>query len=185
MTLVTKYLIPGFILFSLIIIPPSLKAEQRPIVSEIRLGWLIHDVHVISFNRETGSDVNAELLFVPLPFHWVESIGSPRPHLGVSINTAGHTSQVYAGFTWQAQLPNDFFVEAMAGGAAHNGNRRLENEDRKALGTHLLFRLGVSLGYNITEKVNISVMLDHVSNAGIDDANEGLENLGIRIGYKF
>lgn len=185
MELVRRCLITGLIIITPLIFAPSLKADQDSILSEIRIGWLIHDVHVFSFNRESGSDINAELLFVPVPFDWVETIGSPRPHIGASINSAGHTSQIYAGFTWQWGLPKDFFVEAMLGGAAHNGNRRLENEDRKALGHHFLFRLGGAIGYHITERINISIMFDHISNSGLSDTNEGLENLGVRIGYRF
>lgn len=37
-------------------------------VSEVRMGVLAHDISFLSFNRESGADLNAELLFVSPAF---------------------------------------------------------------------------------------------------------------------
>jgi len=161
------------------------QAEQIPIISEIRVGYLAHDIDAVSFNREDGQDINAELLFHSPDLSIFPNIGSPRPHLGVSANTNGDTSHAYTGLTWQWKWLGNFFSEAMAGGSIHDGNINLERNDRKALGSRVLFRLGVALGYNITSHINISIMFDHISNAYLKSNNEGLDTLGFRIGYRF
>lgn len=172
--------LPVFLLTSL-----PVKAEQIPIISEIRVGYLAHDIDAVSFNREDGHDINAELLFHSPDISFFKTVGSPRPHLGVSANTKGDTSHAYTGLTWQWEWSRDFFFEAMAGGSVHDGNINLERSDRKALGSRVLFRLGVALGYNITSYINISIMFDHISNAYLKSANEGLDTIGLRIGYRF
>ena len=61
------------------------------IFSEIRIGLLMHDYGPFSSNEEDGYDGNVELLFASpdiFSFMW-----SPRPHLGVSYNSSGNTSQ--------------------------------------------------------------------------------------------
>ena len=47
------------------------------------------------------------------------------------------------------------------------------------------FRLGLNVGWQFNKNHSIDVLLDHISNAKLCDTNEGLENVGIRYGYKF
>ena len=60
-----------------------------------------------------------------------------------------------------------------------------ELEGRKTLGCSVLIRGHLSLGYNITDRHNLSVMVDHMSNAGLCQANEGSDSVGLRYGYRF
>lgn len=173
------------VISSFYIFPSYLVAEEVSLFSEIRLGWLAHDIDAVSFNREHGSDVNAEVLFHSPDIDLIRIIGSPFPHLGVTLNTQGDTSKAYAGLTWRWSLPENFFFETMLGGAVHDGKLDLDAEDRKALGSRVLFRLGAAVGYQISEHINISLMFDHISNAYLKEANEGLDTLGIRVGYRF
>ncbi|WP_285907934.1 acyloxyacyl hydrolase [Pseudodesulfovibrio pelocollis] len=153
------------------------------IVSEVRGGVYAHDISFWSFHRENGADINGEVLFVSPSF--LEAVWSPRPHLGATVNTSGNTSFLYSGLTWEYDLPADFFVDANLGLAAHNGKLDTDNHKRKSLGSPVLFRLGAALGYNITEKVNISIQFEHMSNAYIVSPNEGMDNVGLRLGYRF
>lgn len=161
---------------------PSASADEK-IISEIRGGIYAHDISFWSFHRENGADVNGELLFVSPKV--LELLWSPRPHLGVTVNTAGNTSHAYGGLTWEWSLPADFFIDANLGLSVHNGKLDTDNSRRKSLGSPVLFRLGTALGYNITEKVNISVQFEHMSNAYIANPNEGMDNVGLRLGYRF
>lgn len=173
------------VISSFFMAPSFLMAEEVPLFSEIRLGWLAHDIDAVSFNREHGPDVNAEVLFHSPDIRLVRSIGSPFPHLGITLNTQGDTSKAYAGLTWRWPLPGNFFFETMLGGAVHNGKLDLETDDRKALGSRMLFRLGAAVGYQISEHINISLMFDHISNAYLKEENEGLDTVGIHVGYRF
>ncbi|BBD09118.1 acyloxyacyl hydrolase [Desulfovibrio ferrophilus] len=161
----------------------DLTASATEVVSEARIGVLAHDVPFVSFNRESGADLNAEVLFVSPVF--LQAIGAPRPHIGGSLNVTGDTSQVYAGLTWDGQLGRGFFVEGMFGGALHDGKLDTDESDRKSLGTSLLFRLGVALGYALNERMNVLLVVDHVSNANLASSNEGLDTIGLKLGYKF
>ena len=56
---------------------------------------------------------------------------------------------------------------------------------RKALGSNVLFRESFELGYRINPVWQISVYLDHVSNAGFARYNQSLNEVGGRIGMRF
>jgi len=161
----------------------SVASAEDSIFSEVRGGVYAHDVNFWSFNRESGTDVNGEVLFVSPDF--LESIMAPRPHLGATVNTSGNTSIAYGGLTWEWDLPANFFIDANLGGAVHNGKLNTNDKNRKSLGSRALFRLGAALGYNLTEKVNLSLQFEHVSNAYLADPNEGMDNVGLRLGYRF
>ncbi len=156
---------------------------EGDIVSEIRGGVYAHDISFWSFNRESGTDVNGEVLFVSPS--WLEAVWAPRPHIGATVNTSGNTSHAYTGLTWEWMLPADFFIDVNLGLSVHNGYLNTTKDDRKSLGSPVLFRVGGAFGYNLTEKVNISIQYEHMSNAYIANPNEGMDNAGIRLGYRF
>ncbi|WP_319541511.1 acyloxyacyl hydrolase [uncultured Pseudodesulfovibrio sp.] len=160
----------------------SARADE-PIISEVRGGVYAHDISFWSFNRESGADINGEILFVSPSY--LEAIWSPRPHLGATVNMSGNTSHAYGGLTWEWGLFDDFFMDANLGLSVNNGKRDTDDPDRKSLGSPVLFRLGAALGYNLTEKVNVSVQYEHMSNAYIANENEGMDNVGLRLGYRF
>jgi len=153
------------------------------ILSEVRVGALVHDQGPFTSNEEDGYDGNLELLFVSP--HFLEAIWSPRPHLGVSVNSDGDTSQAYFGLTWEWSFAGSWFAGFSFGGAVHDGETTTNKTDRKELGCHLLFRESVEGGYRFGGRHSVSLFLDHISNAKLCDANEGLENWGLRYGYSF
>lgn len=151
--------------------------------SELRLGLMGHDVGVFGVKKETGVDANIEMLFDSPAF--LEAIWSPRPHVGVTVNSGGDTSQAYAGLSWAWAPAGRWFVEFSLGGAVHNGKLSSPGRDRKELGSRALFRESLSLGFRIDERNSVMVTLDHVSNAKLAENNEGLDTLGLRWGYRF
>ena len=176
------------LLFVLVLAVSALAAvssalAEDSIFSEIRGGVYAHDVDFVSFNREDGADVNAELLFVSPD--WLDAIWSPRPHMGVTVNTAGDTSHAYTGLTWEYDFLGPFFVDGSLGLSAHNGHLDTDDRDRKSLGSRVLFRLGAAVGYRLTEKVNVSLQFEHMSNAYLANENEGMDNVGLRLGFRF
>lgn len=54
----------------------------------------------------------------------------------------------------------------------------------KDLGSRLLFRASIYVGYRIKNH-RIIVVADHISNADLAERNPGLDTLGIRYGYVF
>ncbi len=160
-------------------------AVARSLVSEIRGGVFAHGPGT----RESGSvDINGELLFSK-PFQPADPSMAflvPRLHLGGTLNTAGDTSQLYAGFTWTYDITRSVFVEGSLGGALHNGETgRFPRFDRLSLGCSPLIRATGSLGYRLDANWSIMATVEHISNANTCHANQGLTNYGIRIGYTF
>jgi lipid A 3-O-deacylase len=166
-------------------VPPSMPAPQpsKPFVSEIRIGALAHDQGPFSSNKEEGYDANVEILFSSPGF--LDVIWSPRPHIGATYNAYGDTSQAYLGLTWEWDFFQDFFAGFSLGGAVHNGKTSTLSLDKKELGCRVLFRESVTVGYRINKTHSLMAFMDHISNAKLCSSNEGLENVGIRYGYRF
>lgn len=156
---------------------------EDSILSEVRGGVYAHDIDFWSFNREDGADINAELLFVSPDC--LDILWAPRPHVGLTVNTDGNTSHAYTGLTWGYDIIGDFFVDGSLGLSVHNGHLDTDNHNRKSLGSPVLFRVGAAVGYNLTEKVNLSLQFEHMSNAYLANENEGMDNVGLRLGYRF
>ena len=174
-------------------------AYNGGIFSEVRLGALAHDV-AFAGGKETGADLNGEVLFVsPLPDSfgadwplWLQWVAHPRPHVGLDVNTAGQTSQLYAGLTWTATLfrdvlkPNDAIeFNYFFGPALNDGLRYTRRPDRKSLGSNVLFHLGFEVDYRITPAISLGIIYEHSSNAASVRENQGLNNIGMRLGYHF
>ena len=159
-------------------------------IDEVKLGVLAHDIRFLGNHVEPGAAINVEVLF-PSPA-LLRVLWAPRPHLGLALNTAGATDYAYVGLTWSGHpwrpllaLPEGLFVAGSLGGGVHDGQLTTAPPERKVLGSRLLFRGSIEAGYQLTRKVGLSVMLDHLSNAGLAPHNQGLTNCGARIGVTF
>ena len=163
-------------------------------LSEIRVGAIKHAVSITgSRSKETGTDANMEVLFGSPT--WFNILWSPRPHLGASFNTSStNTDFVYTGLTWEWRPWRSIFIDASFGFAIHNGI--LKNDAgvvfppdvgrKRELGTRALFRESIEIGVAVTEHHSLSAIWDHLSNLGlVGEQNEGLDNIGIRYGYRF
>jgi lipid A 3-O-deacylase len=172
---------------------PTRAAAQANLVDEVKVGALSHDVGFLTHHVEGGADINLEVLFVSPDL--LSLIGSPRPHIGADVNTAGNTSDGYFGLTWGwTLLPSLFgggavFANGSLGGAVQDGftgtKASVAPPGRKLLGSEVLFRESAELGYQITPIVSISAILDHISNANLAPRNAGITSAGARLGFKF
>jgi lipid A 3-O-deacylase len=167
----------------------QVRAQDR-FVDEVKLGVMAHDITLGGSHVEGGADVNGEVLFVSPKF--LDFIGAPRPHIGGWVNTSGNTNAAYFGLTWGLPIVKSIFGTADAltiygslGGAVHDGYEDSAPPGRKRLGSPVLFRESVELGYQITSVYSISIMLDHISNANLASHNAGITNIGGRVGVKF
>ncbi|WP_319547947.1 acyloxyacyl hydrolase [Desulfogranum marinum] len=173
-----------FFIFLLLILMPMVTYAE-PLISEVRLGLLGHDVDGLwSGSRyEKGTDFNAELVFSP---SWPLWGGQVRPNFGITINDSGDTSKVYGGGLWEYSWNNGFFVVIGGGLAVHNGETDDANKrNKKQLGSPVLFRVSFETGFTMAKRHRLSVMFDHVSNGYLADPNDGLDTLGIRYGILF
>ena len=167
--------------------------------SETKFGVWQHDVHWLG-GKEHGVDINPELIFSS-PFTddmianapwWLHFALQPRPTIGGAINTAGDTNQFYLGLTWSWFLVRDiirpgdgFTFGFFFGPGLNDGEIQSRTDNRKSLGSNILFREAVELGYQINETWNVSTYLDHVSNGGLAKENQSINDFGVRVGFRF
>jgi hypothetical protein len=152
---------------------------------EIRAGVLAHDVDNLwsQTSKEDGFDLNGEIIFSRPSLPLLS--GNVRPNLGLTVNTQGYTSKLYGGILWELQTKSGIFFDLGIGLAVHNGELDTNEEDKKSLGSRILFRIPIELGYTFNRHHRISVLFDHVSNAYLATPNEGLDTVGLRYGYQF
>ena len=175
---------------------------------EVKQGILAHDRGWFGKNREgLGPDYNFELMFNSPGF--LKKIWSPKPVLGLTQTSTGGSSLYYGGITWDANISKNWFVTGTTGIAYTNGLKKLpkgqvpggqicniENEtltcytdgnDKKIqFGSKWLHRGAIEVGWNFYGKDTISLMFSHVSHAGLlSDKNHGMDEFGIRYGYRF
>ena len=165
---------------------PAAPPAAAQVVSEVKIGGPYHDPPVFGPRKERkGADVNGEVLFTSPGF--LRALWAPRPHLGLQINTAGETNQAYAGLTWQYDFASGPFVAGSLGFAIHDGELDTDRTDKKSLGGRVLFRESIEIGYRFGEQRRhaLSLMLSHVSNAGIYERNEGMDSIAARYGIRF
>ncbi len=177
---------------------PARKPKSRPVagakserddsgglLSEIKIGALAQDQGPFSSNKEDGVTAHVELRFVSPDI--LKFIGAPYPHIGADINTSGNTNSVWLGVVWEKQFWKGLFAGFSVGGAYHDGETDKNSAplDRKELGCNPLFRLGINVGWRFNKNHSIDLLMDHISNAKACDTNEGLENVGVRYGYRF
>ena len=174
----------------LVAVLPATAPAQTQVVDEFKFGVLAHDIGLFDKHVESGADINFEMLFTPPEFFRV--IGSPRPHLGGSLNTAGNTNAGYFGLTWGITLIQNLFgwggsvfANGSLGGALQDGYTNSAPPDRKKLGSTALFRESVELGYQLTPNLSLSGFVDHMSNANLAPHNAGITDAGARLGFKF
>ena len=75
-----------------------------------------------------------------------------------------------------------------AWGLSFNNDSKLteESTNRKQLGSPVLFREALELGWNFYGPHSVSILLDHVSHGTMfNRKNEGLDDLGVRYSYRF
>tara|TARA_R110000868_G_scaffold1253_11_gene9744 strand:+ start:255 stop:1127 length:873 start_codon:yes stop_codon:yes gene_type:complete len=193
--------------------PPATQAPvgtgSRPIVAELVIGGWIHDPG--ANNTESDSaDLNLEIIFRKVTFvnfenRYLKFLFSPHPVLGGSVNSDNETHTAYLALNWQHQFENRWFLAGSFGFAYHTGNlhqavrtcqpvdscklpgnRSHYDNGEVTLGSRILFRESIELGYRLAGRHGISLYLAHMSNATLfDDDNEGMNFAGLRYRYAF
>ena len=98
----------------------------------------------------------------------------------------------YGGITWDFDISKNWFVTGTTGIAYTNGLEKLPKGqvptgDKKIqFGSQWLHRGAVGLGWNFYGNDTISLMFSHASHGGmLSDKNHGMDEFGIRYGYRF
>jgi hypothetical protein len=170
---------------SVLVVPTGRTALQLDeIFSTVNVGVAANDVAVLTPKNEGGSNANVEVQFATSD-EFLSFLFSPKPHLGLAVNTAGATDQAYAGLTWSMDLISSVYGAMSLGLSVHDGKVGETGYYDKELGSRVLFRESVEVGVRLSDRTTLSVLFDHISNAGLAEVNEGLDTLGVRLGYQF
>ena len=160
-------------------------------VYEVKQGILAHDRGWFGKNREgIGPDYNFELMFDSPRI--LKKIWSPKPIIGLTHTSTGGSSLYYGGITWDTNITKNWFISGTTGIAYTNGLKKLPQGqvatgDKKIqFGSQWLHRGAVELGWNFYGNDTISLMFSHVSHASmLSDKNHGMDEFGVRYGYRF
>lgn len=172
--------------------PPA--AQNAPFgLEEFRAGVFFHDAYrgfiptsTENFNFSNLEDISFSALFASPDIDAFRWIGSPRPELGATISLAGRESLVHANLNWQIGLGDSpFYLELGFGAALNNGARTGAVRPARNMGCALNFYESAGLGMHISEQVTATLRYEHTSNLDLCEANDGLSNLGLMIGFKF
>jgi hypothetical protein len=183
----------------LLLLSGGVAGAQNLTYGEFKFGVLAHDVHFLG-GKEHGVDLNPEIdtpspipdsLAAEVPWYLRWAV-QPRFAIGGEANTDGYTNQVYFGASWKWELAGNLLRSGDAltftyffGPGFNDGDIVSHQPDRKSLGSHVLFREAVELGYRITPVYEVSVMVDHVSNGGLARFNQSINDVGLRLGVRF
>ncbi|MFQ5763650.1 MAG: acyloxyacyl hydrolase [Rhodospirillales bacterium] len=159
-------------------------------LAEVRIGALKHAIAFGHQAKETGMDANIEALFASPG--WLDVLWSPRPHLGATLNASTtNTDFVYTGLTWDWAPLWGLFAGFGAGVSVHDGmldNSQIEGKarfNRREFGCRALFRGSLEVGYRFLDRHSLSAMWAHHSHLSLcSEENEGIDNAGLRYGYR-
>jgi lipid A 3-O-deacylase len=147
---------------------------------EIKIGIMQHDFDAkFNHRHEKGQNIIVEYMLDK-----TQNFLRACPHIGVSINNKGYTSNIYTGLTWQFDLGEKFLIEASLGASINNAERN-KTAKKRALGSNILFRESLSAGFRFTQTHSITIIIDHMSSADLSKPNPGLTDIGLRYGYRF
>ena len=147
----------------------------------LAIGVIAHDRGFASDHHEDGIDLNLEMQFAPLDLP-----GSPRPHLGATLNFQGDTSMVYAGLGFRVRDTSRWFADLHLSAALHDGPLHKDPVGCQlysdcGYGIRVMPRIGVELAYRISPVASVSLLYDHMSHKWIiGGENEGLDHIGVR-----
>lgn len=152
---------------------------------EVRAGGAIYDFGPFTTRSFDGGVVNGEVL-APSP-GFLRGIGAPRPYIGTDLAISDEPIHAfYGGLNWEIYVSRKVYFGFSAGGAVVTPSAETNDiGEEKDLGSSVLFHLQASAGVDLTENMTAQVYLNHFSNAQLGDSNDGLESVGVRLGFRF
>lgn len=157
-------------------------------IEEVRAGVFAQSCCGFGSSKEDGVAINGEVVFSSPRF--LSVLAAPRPVVGATLAPHdGATDQIYAGLEWKVDISR-WFVAAGVGGTVHNGETDRYDpvadaarvDETVFFGCAALFRLAGDVGYRVTDRLSASFHWNHISNAGLCSDNEGLDQMGLRLG---
>jgi hypothetical protein len=188
----------GILIVAVLLLTPAKIANALDAfpIDHVSIGYLAHDVGGLwsgaRFER-AATAINLDIVFSP-SFDLLG--GEIRPALGGTIARGDGTSYGYADMRYEIKAAWGGFAGVGLGLAIHDGTIDrsglacdcIADADRhfpKALGSRELFHVPIEVGFEIN-RLRFSAYFEHVSNGWLGTSiNEGMDNIGLRIGFAF
>jgi len=165
-------------------------------LSEIRGGAALTSLELIphtyvipdpqSFDMARLDGAQFDLLFRSPDMDVFRWLGAPRPSIGGLLSLSGHESFIHAGVDWHQQLGTSrFYVEEGIGVGFHDGYFKDAPPGYRDLGCGTLFHWEFGAGMNLTDNLTLTAQWQHMSNVNQCPYNQGLNDLGFEVGWKF
>lgn len=110
-----------------------------------------------------------------------------QPHAFVSLNSAGNTH--YAAIGISRKFGDRIYVRPGVGLAVHTGSAgkyQIAGNHQIEFGSRVLFEPELAVGTRLNERMTIEASWVHLSHAQLfAKQNPGLDNVGLRLNYKF
>ena len=164
----------------------SFIAAQPALADEIYVGLAAHAIDS-PLSMETGEGgIDLQIGYRGDEIEALSFIGSPSPYVFASINSDGDTNMLAAGISWK--FGDKIYIRPGIGLAIHDGpSLRIADDGwQTQLGSRVLFEPELSIGVQISERVDLEASWVHVSHAGVFNRgqNPGLDNVGLRLVVK-
>jgi len=144
------------------------------------------DLGVAVCCAESGADI--ELGYRTGPLKGLARLGDWRLYAFGSANTSGGVDFAAAGLAWRVHLSRRFYAQAGIGGAVQDGSASQTPGPKPGLylGSRFLFEPEATLGLILTPRWSAEASYLHLSHGYLAGKNNpGLDDLGVRVVYRF
>ena len=148
-------------------------------------GLYVHDVDTGLTKSGIEDGVDVELGWRGRKIGFLDSVGGPRPHAFVSVNSVGDTHFASAGISWK--IGGRVYLRPGIGLAVHTGpGRVVPGDERIDFGSRILFAPELGAGIEVSDRVSVEASWVHLSHAQLfGPQNPGLDTIGVRLNYRF
>lgn len=152
---------------------------------EVFAGFYAHDVDTPLNLRGLGEGADFQLGWRGDRIRGLRAIGAPSAYAFVAVNTGSSEHYAAAGISWK--IGRQVYLRPGIGLAVHTAPTDPDRpEPREALGSRILFQPEVAVGVQVSERVSVEASLVHLSHATLlDEHNPGMDNIGVRLNYRF
>jgi hypothetical protein len=166
-------------------LPLLLVAATPASADEVFVGLYAHDVDTPLNLRGLGEGIDFQLGWRGDRIRGLRAIGSPSPYAFVGVNSSGDAHHAAVGVSWK--LGGRVYVRPGIGIAVHTAPTDPNRPDpREAFGSRILFEPEIAIGVELGERVSVEASLVHMSHATLlDGHNPGIDNIGVRLNYRF
>ncbi len=170
-----------------LLVAAALAATATPVYAqEVFGGVLAHDVETPLNLRGVEPGVDFQAGWRGERIRGLGFIGAPSPYAFAALNSNGDAHYAAAGISWK--IGGRFYARPGFGLAVHTGPIHPDpGEPRRSFGSRVLIEPELGLGYRFSQRLSAEASWIHMSHAGLFNSrqNPGIDNIGVRLNYRF